>query len=113
MAKSTRSKVKRHFRAKKREEGVYAAVEAARLERLSAKLAAVKDSKTIAAIDGDDANDREEENGDIGRGDANGVDGEEIETGSLWYLVFGLLDPSTISSDSLECLSNAYESTFS
>lgn len=42
MAKSTRSKVKRHYRAKKREEGVYAAVEAARLERLSAKLAVVR-----------------------------------------------------------------------
>ncbi|EIW82245.1 hypothetical protein CONPUDRAFT_103177 [Coniophora puteana RWD-64-598 SS2] len=38
MAKSTRSKVKRSFRAKKREEGVYAATEAARLNRLNAKL---------------------------------------------------------------------------
>ena len=38
MAKSTRSKVKRHFRAKKREEGVYAATEAARLQRLNLKL---------------------------------------------------------------------------
>ncbi|CAL1702310.1 unnamed protein product [Somion occarium] len=38
MAKSTRSKVKRHFRAKKREEGVYAATEAARLNRLHQKL---------------------------------------------------------------------------
>ncbi|KAI0080751.1 hypothetical protein K474DRAFT_1769250 [Panus rudis PR-1116 ss-1] len=38
MAKSTRSKVKRHFRAKKRQEGVYAAAEAARLNRLHQKL---------------------------------------------------------------------------
>lgn len=38
MAKSTRSKVKRSFRAKKRSEGVYAATEAARLHRLSSKL---------------------------------------------------------------------------
>ncbi|KZT72628.1 hypothetical protein DAEQUDRAFT_722789 [Daedalea quercina L-15889] len=38
MAKSTRSKVKRHFRAKKRTEGVYAAAEAARLNRLHQKL---------------------------------------------------------------------------
>jgi len=38
MAKSTRSKVKRSFRAKKRTEGVYAAVEAARLNRLHQKL---------------------------------------------------------------------------
>jgi hypothetical protein len=41
MAKSTRSKVKRSFRAKKREDSAYAANEAARLQRLSAKLAAV------------------------------------------------------------------------
>ncbi|RPD61893.1 hypothetical protein L226DRAFT_535264 [Lentinus tigrinus ALCF2SS1-7] len=41
MAKSTRSKVKRHFRAKKREEGVYAATEAARLQRLNMKLRAL------------------------------------------------------------------------
>jgi len=38
MAKSTRSKVKRAFRSKKRTEGVYAATEAARLQRLNAKL---------------------------------------------------------------------------
>ncbi|KAG2339918.1 hypothetical protein BDR05DRAFT_916652 [Suillus weaverae] len=40
MAKSTRSKVKRSFRAKKRGEGVYAATEAARLQRLNSKLTA-------------------------------------------------------------------------
>ncbi|KZT12959.1 uncharacterized protein LAESUDRAFT_733518 [Laetiporus sulphureus 93-53] len=38
MAKSMRSKVKRQFRAKKRTEGVYAAAEAARLNRLHQKL---------------------------------------------------------------------------
>ncbi|KAJ7095179.1 hypothetical protein B0H15DRAFT_921326 [Mycena belliarum] len=41
MAKSTRSKVKRSFRASKRETGIYAATEAARLNRLHAKLSAV------------------------------------------------------------------------
>jgi len=41
MAKSLRSKVKRSFRSKKRETGVYAATEAARLHRLSSKLEAV------------------------------------------------------------------------
>ncbi|TFK76123.1 hypothetical protein BDN72DRAFT_810153 [Pluteus cervinus] len=41
MAKSTRSKVKRSFRSKKRQEGIYAATEAARLQRLNAKLLAV------------------------------------------------------------------------
>jgi hypothetical protein len=40
MAKSTRSKVKRSFRAKKRDEGVYAATESARLHRLNSKLTA-------------------------------------------------------------------------
>jgi len=41
MAKSMRSKVKRSFRSKKRETGVYAATEAARLHRLNSKLVAV------------------------------------------------------------------------
>ncbi|KAH6915142.1 hypothetical protein BKA70DRAFT_1258131 [Coprinopsis sp. MPI-PUGE-AT-0042] len=41
MAKSLRSKVKRSFRAKKREEGVYAAASAARLARLNSKLSAI------------------------------------------------------------------------
>ncbi|KAJ3803110.1 hypothetical protein GGU11DRAFT_302113 [Lentinula aff. detonsa] len=41
MAKSLRSKVKRDFRSKKREVGVYAAAEAGRLHRLNAKLVAV------------------------------------------------------------------------
>ena len=41
MAKSLRSKVKRAFRAKKREDGVYAATHAARLERLHAKIDAI------------------------------------------------------------------------
>jgi len=38
MAKSMRSKVKRTFRSKKRESGVYAATEASRLQRLNARL---------------------------------------------------------------------------
>ncbi|KAK0206313.1 hypothetical protein DFS33DRAFT_1313892 [Desarmillaria ectypa] len=41
MAKSLRSKTKREFRSKKREDGIYAATEAARLHRLNAKLMAV------------------------------------------------------------------------
>ncbi|KAG9047831.1 hypothetical protein FS842_000536, partial [Serendipita sp. 407] len=38
MAKSTRSKTKRSFRRAKRDDSVYAATHAARLERLSKKL---------------------------------------------------------------------------
>ncbi|GAB1519371.1 hypothetical protein RhiXN_00303 [Rhizoctonia solani] len=56
MAKSTRSKSKRAFRRTKREEGVYAAVHAARLERLSSKLAA----KVSADKDGDQAMEEED-----------------------------------------------------
>jgi len=41
MAKSIRSKAKRAFRAKKREDGVYAATHAARLQRLHAKVDAI------------------------------------------------------------------------
>jgi len=41
MAKSLRSKSKRAFRAKKREDGVYAATHAARLQRLHAKIDAI------------------------------------------------------------------------
>jgi len=48
MAKSTRSKVKRAFRAKKRKEGVFAAAEAARLQRLNAKLRVLTTSTTTA-----------------------------------------------------------------
>ncbi|KAG7097283.1 hypothetical protein E1B28_004648 [Marasmius oreades] len=49
MAKSLRSKVKRDFRSKKREAGIYAAAHAARLERLHAKLAAT----AARDVDGD------------------------------------------------------------
>lgn len=59
MAKSTRSKVKRAFRAKKREQGVYAATEAARLARLHQKL------RGIASTDAD--------------GDVRVEDAEEIQ----------------------------------
>ncbi|KAJ3887802.1 hypothetical protein GG344DRAFT_54993 [Lentinula edodes] len=79
MAKSLRSKVKRDFRSKKREAGVYAAAEAARLHRLNAKLEAVVSKDK----DGDEAL----EDNII---DAAGV------PGSCW-LAFGLLDPDDIS----------------
>ncbi|KAF8204953.1 hypothetical protein BJ912DRAFT_15773 [Pholiota molesta] len=49
MAKSLRSKVKRSFRSKKRETGVYAAAAAARLNRLNSKLVEV----TKKDVDGD------------------------------------------------------------
>ncbi|EIN10677.1 hypothetical protein PUNSTDRAFT_64970 [Punctularia strigosozonata HHB-11173 SS5] len=53
MGKSIRSKVKRTWRSKKREDGVYAATEAARLERLNAKLVAKVAEPVVEPLDGD------------------------------------------------------------
>ncbi|KXN87875.1 hypothetical protein AN958_07884 [Leucoagaricus sp. SymC.cos] len=91
MAKSTRSKVKRSFRSKKRESGIYAAAEAARQQRLNLKLhqAMNKDQ------DGDVKVDAVEENSE--------------ETGWCWFAHFGLLDPDDITLDNLS--STRYDST--
>lgn len=87
MAKSTRSKVKRSFRSKKRETGVYAAVEAARLHRLNAKLV------SVASKDKD---------GDVPVED---VEGEELP-GWSWFTAFGLLDAADITAESMQLLRN-------
>lgn len=87
MAKSTRSKVKRHFRAKKRETGVYAVVEAARLERLSAKLTAIRNK---------------DKDGDVEVKDVNPDD--EVVAGSSWSLIFGLLETSDITAENMGVL---------
>nr|GAT53972.1 predicted protein [Mycena chlorophos] len=61
MAKSLRSKVKRSFRANKRQDSVYAATAAARLDRLHAKLSAV----VSADVERDDEDEMEmEQDGD-------------------------------------------------
>jgi hypothetical protein len=83
MAKSARSKVKRSFRAKKRETGIYAATEAARLQRLSAKIT------SLASKDGE---------GDVRLGD---VEGEQLP-GWYWFAAFGLMDPSEITLETME-----------
>ena len=82
MAKSLRSKVKRDFRSKKREAGVYAAAHAARLGRLHAKLAATaaRDPEGDAPVQ---------------------AEGEEDMPGWSWFATFGLLDPEDISPDTL------------
>ncbi|CDO74029.1 hypothetical protein BN946_scf185043.g79 [Trametes cinnabarina] len=102
MAKSLRSKVKRHFRAKKREEGVYAATEAARLHRLHMKL------KTLTTTEPEEH-------------DEDGKQGAQMETeggaapsagwspSPSWFASLGLLDPHDISVDSMAaftCLSD-------
>jgi hypothetical protein len=87
MAKSTRSKVKRSFRASKRETGIYAATEAARLNRLHAKLSAVA-SRDIPQD--------EEEEGAM-------EDDDELR-GWSWFTTFGLLDAEDITAESMGSL---------
>jgi len=84
MAKSTRSKIKRHFRAKKREDSVYAVTEAARLHRLNQKLKAIteadKDVDVEAAVaegngeDEDQIIDDTVPTAQIGPGDLEGME---------------------------------------
>lgn len=61
MAKSLRSKSKRAFRSKKRESGKYAAAEAARLNRVHAKLATAKDKDCPIADTPDAVEEMEQE----------------------------------------------------
>jgi len=89
MAKSTRSKVKRAFRAKKRTQGVYAAVEAARLQRLNAKLRVLTTTAVVHDDDDDTGNptegkgkeeeEEEREDHDVRMSAAAG-DGDDAET---------------------------------
>ncbi|TFY72508.1 hypothetical protein EVG20_g509 [Dentipellis fragilis] len=83
MAKSTRSKTKRAFRSKKRENGVYAAVEAARLQRLNAKLVAL----STQDVEGEE--------------DEEVVD-DEVSPGWCWLASFGLLDPDEVTPSAME-----------
>lgn len=118
MAKSTRSKVKRTYRAKKREDGVYAAIEAARLARLSAKLKAVASLPTEEDVEEGGEEGRADVEGDevMEDADAEGVDGEKTE-GKGWcrdsndwdgcddgfdFPAFGLLGPEYITLEVME-----------
>ena len=93
MAKSTRSKVKRTFRAKKRKEGVFAAAEAARLQRLNAKLRALTTTSTTTSAEGGRQPEEEEE------------EHQDVDMpGSCWFTAFGLLDHQDISPTLLHCL---------
>lgn len=88
MAKSLRSKVKRDFRSKKRDAGVYAATEAARLHRLNAKL------KSLVSTTEEGENPVEEEGG------------QEDLPGWSWFASFGLLDANDISVESMNSMEN-------
>jgi len=90
MAKSLRSKVKRAFRAKKREDGVYAATHAARLQRLHSKIdAIVKAPKPVHdEVLGDvedaegDEDVQEEEMADDSKPKASGSDTMDVDKNS-------------------------------
>ena len=88
MAKSLRSKVKRSFRNKKREDSVYAATEAARLERLNAKL------RNTIANDAD---------GDVAIADEEDRRKDDLP-GWSWLATFGLLDAEDVSIDTISDL---------
>jgi len=86
MAKSTRSKVKRAFRAKKRTQGVFAVADAARLQRLNAKLHVL----TTAAVAEEEEKEKEQQDVDL--------------PGSCWFAAFGLLDHQDINSTLMQSL---------
>lgn len=92
MAKSLRSKTKRAFRSKKRQEGIYAAAAAGRLHRLNAKL----QQATKKDLDEDVQ--------------FKGGEEDEEEPGWCWFATFGLLDPNDITLDGLECLATGQQS---
>ena len=93
MAKSTRSKVKRHFRAKKRTEGVYAAAEAARLHRLHQKL------KVLTTNDNDGDVDIPEET-------VESFSEEEgaQQPGWYWFANLGLVDPADVTAEGMQAM---------
>ena len=88
MAKSTRSKVKRAFRSKKRTQGVFAVADAARLQRLNAKLHALTTAAAVA---------EEEEEGQKEQQDVD-------LPGSCWFAAFGLLDHQHINPTLMQSL---------
>ena len=102
MAKSTRSKVKRAFRAKKRTEGVYAATEAARLQRLNTKLRALTTTTTTAEVDDDEDGDNPKKEGEEERDDQ---DQDARLSGSFWFAAFGLIDHLDVSPAAMHQLS--------
>lgn len=83
MAKSTRSKTKRSYRKVKREDGVFAATHAARLERLSNKLAAIAQTAKPKPLNDD----------------SEASEGEDAMDQQGWpvFALFGLVDQDEIS----------------
>jgi hypothetical protein len=88
MAKSTRSKVKRSFRKAKRNDSIFAVTHAARLGRLSQKLAAI--ARPTAALNTLEQSEETTEE-------------ETVEDPEGWhfYALFGLVDPDAITVDTM------------
>jgi hypothetical protein len=98
MAKSMRSKTKRSFRRTKRESGVFAAADAARLERLNRRLAA----KVSADKDGDAPMGEEQEaEGAVAEEGGQGGEGESWEA---FYQLVGLMNPERLGEGSWEMM---------
>lgn len=95
MAKSTRSKVKRSFRAKKRDEGVYAATEAARLNRLHQKLKMIASTDVEGDVPVDDV--------EVERAD----DKLTPEEGSYLCYCLGLVDHQDITPEVMEQMTSS------
>ncbi|KAL7282144.1 hypothetical protein ACG7TL_003613 [Trametes sanguinea] len=94
MAKSLRSKAKRHFRAKKREEGVYAATEAARLHRLHMKL------KSLTTTEPDEDEGGAEEGAQM-ETEGGAAPSAGWSPSPFWFAGLGLVDPHDITADSM------------
>ena len=92
MAKSTRSKVKRAFRSKKRTQGVFAVADAARLQRLNAKLHALTNAAALAEEEGGEEGEKEQQDEDVDL------------PGSCWFAVFGLLNHQDINPTLMQSL---------
>jgi Protein of unknown function (DUF2423) len=93
MAKSLRSKSKRAFRAKKRQEGIYAATDAARLQRLNSKIRTkfIPEEPHDSAIQPPDGDDAEQPTG-------------EEQLGPYWFEIFGLLGHDQLDPEGMQAL---------
>lgn len=102
MAKSTRSKVKRAFRAKKRQDGVYAVTEAARLQRLNLKLCKVVSADKEEFAEEKNKKKKEHEDADTDAMPVEEGEGEGAGWSSpFWFSILGLVDPHDITAESM------------
>jgi len=87
MAKSTRSKVKRSFRKAKRDDSIFAVTHAARLERLSQKLAAIARPAALKTPEQDEKGEPVDEPEGLGEGRAELIEVDalpKVSTHGRW-----------------------------